>query len=34
IDTAGWMDGHFTLLDLATLQCTPPINPMITHDWD
>ncbi|ORL69511.1 serine/threonine protein phosphatase [Pseudomonas putida] len=34
IDTAGWMDGHFTLLDLATLQCTPPINPKITHDWD
>ena len=34
IDTAGWMDGHFTLIDLATLQCTPPINPKITHDWD
>ena len=27
IDTAGWLDGHFTLLDLSTLQCTPPINP-------
>lgn len=34
IDTAGWMDGHFTLLDLATLQCTPPINPELSHDWD
>lgn len=26
IDTAGWMNGHFTLLDLATLQCNPPIT--------
>jgi serine/threonine protein phosphatase 1 len=34
IDTAGWMDGHFTLLNLATLQCTPPINPELSHDWD
>lgn len=34
IDTAGWMDGHFTLLDLATLQCTPPINPKLSHDWE
>jgi serine/threonine protein phosphatase 1 len=33
IDTAGWMDGHFTLLDLATLQCIPPINPKLSHDW-
>jgi len=34
IDTAGWMDGHFTLLDLATLQCIPPIDPKLSHDWD
>jgi serine/threonine protein phosphatase 1 len=34
IDTAGWMGGHFTLLNLATLQCTPPINPELSHDWD
>ena len=34
IDTAGWMDGHFTLLELATLQCTPPINPKLSHDWE
>ena len=33
IDTAGWRDGHFTLLDLATLQCIPPINPKFSHDW-
>lgn len=33
IDTAGWMDGHFTLLELATLQCIPPINPKLSHDW-
>jgi serine/threonine protein phosphatase 1 len=32
IDTAGWMDGHFTLLELATLQCIPPINPTLSHD--
>lgn len=34
IDTAGWMDGHFTLLNLTTLQCTPPINPKLSHDWE
>lgn len=34
IDTAGWMDGHFTLMDLSTLQCIPPINPKLSHDWD
>ncbi len=33
IDTAGWKDGHFTLLELATLQCIPPINPKLSHDW-
>ena len=34
IDTAGWMDGYFTLLNLATLECTPPINPGISYDWE
>jgi serine/threonine protein phosphatase 1 len=34
IDTAGWMDGHFTLLNLTTLECKPPINPELSHDWD
>ncbi|WP_223458250.1 MULTISPECIES: metallophosphoesterase [unclassified Pseudomonas] len=34
IDTAGWKHGHFTLLDLATLQCNPPINPELSFDWD
>ncbi|RKS28513.1 serine/threonine protein phosphatase 1 [Pseudomonas sp. WPR_5_2] len=29
IDTAGWMNGHFTLLELATLQCLPPIDPAL-----
>lgn len=34
IDTAGWMDGHFTLLNLGTLDCTPPIDPGMSYDWD
>lgn len=34
IDTAGWLDGHFTLLNLATLECIPPINPKIHWDWE
>lgn len=34
IDTGGWMDGHFTLLDLATLQCYPPIDPEPGFDWE
>jgi len=34
IDSAGWLDGYFTLLDLATLQCNPPINPELGFDWD
>ena len=34
IDTAGWLDGYFTLLDLATLQCIPPIDPGLGFDWD
>ncbi|QQX60889.1 metallophosphoesterase [Pseudomonas chlororaphis] len=34
IDTAGWMDGYFTLLNLSTLQCTPPINSSLSQDWD
>ncbi|BCX67275.1 metallophosphoesterase [Pseudomonas izuensis] len=29
IDTAGWMNGYFTLLELATLQCLPPIDPAL-----
>ena len=34
IDTAGWLDGYFTLLDLATLQCIPPIDPELGLDWN
>ena len=34
IDTAGWMDGHFTLLDLHTLQAHPPIDSKLSWDWD
>jgi serine/threonine protein phosphatase 1 len=34
IDTAGWLDGYFTLLDLATLQFIPPIDPELGFDWD
>jgi serine/threonine protein phosphatase 1 len=32
IDTAGWMHGYFTLLNLATLQCIPPIDPKLSHE--
>ncbi|NUU37627.1 metallophosphoesterase [Pseudomonas sp. C2B4] len=32
IDTAGWMWGHFTLLDLVTLECLPPIDPALGYD--
>jgi len=34
IDTAGWMDGHFTLLNLHTLECIPPVNPKLHWDWE
>jgi len=35
IDTGGWLkDGHFTLLNLATLECIPPINPKMHWDWE
>ncbi|EIM16282.1 metallophosphoesterase [Pseudomonas chlororaphis] len=34
IDTGAWMGGHFTLIDLATLQCHPPINPKLQWDWE
>jgi serine/threonine protein phosphatase 1 len=34
IDTAGWLDGYFTLLDLVTMECNPPINPELGFDWD
>lgn len=34
IDTAGWMGGHFTLLDLHSLQTIPAINPKMSHDWE
>ncbi|KQQ60134.1 serine/threonine protein phosphatase [Pseudomonas sp. Leaf127] len=33
IDTGGWMDGRFTLLDLHTLQSHPPIDPKLSWDW-
>lgn len=35
IDTGGWFkDGHFTLLNLETLECIPPINPKMHWDWE
>ena len=34
IDTGGWMDGHFTLLNLQTLECIPPVNPRLHWDWE
>lgn len=34
IDTGAWMGGHFSLLDLHTLQCHPPINPKLNWDWE
>lgn len=34
IDTAAWAGGHFTLINLATLECTPPINQKLEWDWD
>ncbi|MCU1758736.1 metallophosphoesterase [Pseudomonas sp. 14P_8.1_Bac3] len=34
IDTAGWMDGHFTLVNLTTLECTPQPNPKLHWDWE
>ncbi|NWC24038.1 metallophosphoesterase [Pseudomonas tolaasii] len=34
IDTGAWMGGHFTLIDLTTLQCYPPVNPKLNWDWE
>lgn len=34
IDTGGWMDGHFTLLNLHTLETIPPTDPKLSWDWD
>lgn len=34
IDTGGWMDGHFTLLNLRTLETIPPTDPKLSWDWD
>ncbi|UQS13010.1 metallophosphoesterase [Pseudomonas sp. HS6] len=34
IDTGGWMDGHFTLLNLHTLETIPPTDPKLKWDWD
>ena len=34
IDTGAWMGGHFTLIDLHTLQCYPPVNPKLHWDWE
>ena len=34
IDTGAWMGGHFTLIDLGTLQCYPPVNPKLNWDWE
>ncbi|HEF4758287.1 TPA: metallophosphoesterase [Pseudomonas putida] len=33
IDTAGWLNGYFTLLDLATLECVPPVDPELGYQW-
>ncbi|WP_010216570.1 metallophosphoesterase [Pseudomonas syringae group genomosp. 3] len=33
IDTGGWMDGYFTLLNLHTLLAYPPIDPKMSWDW-
>lgn len=34
IDTGGWMDGHFTLLNLHTLETIPPTDPKLSWDWE
>lgn len=36
IDTAGWMPdrGHFTLLNLHTLETTPITRLALSRDWD
>ncbi len=34
IDTGAWMGGHYTLINLASLECTPPINPKLSWDWE
>lgn len=36
IDTAGWMPdrGHFTLLNLQTLETIPATRPALSKDWD
>ena len=34
IDTGAWMGGHFTLINLASLECIPPINPKLSWDWE
>lgn len=37
IDTGAWLPndrGHFTLINLANLECTPPINPKMSWDWE
>lgn len=34
IDTGAWMGRYFTLIDLGTLVCYPPINPKLHWDWE
>lgn len=34
IDTAGWMDGVFTLIDLSALECIPAIDTKLSYDWE
>lgn len=36
IDTGGWMPdrGYFTLMNLQTLECIPPVNPRLHWDWE
>lgn len=37
VDTGAWIPdgrGHFTLINLASLECTPPVNPKLKWDWE
>lgn len=34
IDTGAWLEGHFTLVNLETLECHPPIDPKLVWDQE
>lgn len=34
IDTAGWHNGHFTIMDISTLECFPPADQKLNKNWD